>query len=540
MPAQPAASPPAWLEDAVFYEIYPQSFYDSNDDGIGDIPGIIAKLDYIQSLGVSAIWINPCFASPFQDAGYDVADFYQVAPRYGTNDDLVRLFAEARRRGMRVLLDLVAGHTSIQNPWFIQSGKAQRNDFSDWFIWTDDPWTWSEPGFHVVHGAADRHGNYLTNFFYSQPALNYGFARPDPGKLWQQPVDAPGPRRVRREIRNIMRYWLDLGASGFRVDMAGSLVKNDPGQVETARFWREIRSWLDAEYPEAVLVSEWSNPTVAVGQGGYHMDFVLHFGSPGYNSLLRKPYSGTGYDKYGFCFFDRRGHGNIREFLDDYLYHLGNIQGQGYIAIPTGNHDINPRVAINRDPDDMELVYLFLMTMPGTPYIYYGDEIGMTSLPDIPSKEGGYQRTASRTPMQWTHGQNAGFSSAPPEKLYLPVDTRPDRVSVEQQEGDAGSLLNRVRRLVKLRRSQPVLQAGAGFEPLFAEAGRLPFVYLRKCGDERALVAINPGELPASIELPGLEVGRIETLFGPEDCLLHTGSAWRLDLPGVSGIAYKI
>jgi maltose alpha-D-glucosyltransferase/alpha-amylase len=270
------------------------------------------------------------------------------------------------------------------------------------------------------------------------------------------------------------------------------------------------------------------------------MDFSLHFGSPGYGSLFRKPYSGSGYDRYGFCFFDRSGHGNIREFLDEYLYHLKNMRGLGYIAIPTGNHDINPRIAINRDAQDMELVYLFLMTIPGIPYIYYGDEIGMTSLPGIPSKEGGFERTASRTPMQWNHAANAGFSSAVKEKLYLPVDERPERVSVEQQEIDPASLLNRVRRLVKMRHDQPALRAGSDFEPVFAEAGKLPLVYLRAQGSERILVAINPGEQSVTATLNGLHVTAIEPLFGPAGALQETPQGWKLVLPGVSGIAYKV
>uniref|UniRef100_UPI002ACEB789 alpha-amylase family glycosyl hydrolase n=1 Tax=Anaerolinea sp. TaxID=1872519 RepID=UPI002ACEB789 len=160
-----SSSKPAWLENAVFYEIYPQSFFDSNGDGIGDLPGIIAKLDYVKSLGCNAIWLNPCFVSPFYDAGYDVADYYKIAPRYGTNEDARRLFEEAHKRGMRILLDLVVGHMSIEHPWFKESCKAERNEYTDWYIWNDDPWRWDEPGFHVVHGYADRHGNPLTNFF---------------------------------------------------------------------------------------------------------------------------------------------------------------------------------------------------------------------------------------------------------------------------------------------------------------------------------------------------------------------------------------
>lgn len=534
-------SKPAWLEDAVFYEIYPQSFYDTNGDGIGDLPGVIAKLDYIQSLGVTAIWLNPCFDSPFFDAGYDVADYYKVAPRYGSNDDLKQLFEQAHRRGLRVLLDLVVGHTSIECAWFKESCKAERNEYTDWYIWNDNPWQWDEPGFHVVHGYADRHGNYLTNFFYSQPALNFGFARPDPRKPWQQPVDAPGPQRVRQEVKNIMRFWLEMGADGFRVDMAGSLVKNDPGQVETARFWRWIRDWLDAEFPEAVMVSEWSNPPVAIAQGGYHMDFTLHFGSRGYTSLLRKPDSrGPGADPYSFSFFDRSGHGNIREFMDEYLRHYEQTVGKGHIAIPTGNHDINPRLAKNRDWDDLELFYLFQMTMPGTPYIYYGDEIGMQTL-DLPSKEGGYARTGSRTPMQWDEGPNAGFSTAQAGSLYLPVDERPNRPTVAAQERDANSLLNRVRQLVQMRRSQPALQASGSLKIVYAEGGKLPLVYLREKSGEKILVAINPAALPAEVYLDYSLLNQVnEILFGPTDALIRNSQGWFLSLPGVSGIAYKV
>ena len=278
---------PAWLEQAVFYQIYPQSFYDTNADGIGDLPGIIAKLDYLQELGITALWLNPCFVSPFQDAGYDVSDYYRVAPRYGTNDDLGRLFAEAGQRGIRVLLDLVPGHTSIEHPWFKESARHERNRYSDWYIWTDSVWAEAPRDLNVVRGLTERDGDYITNFFYCQPALNYGFANPDPRRSWEQPVDAPGPRAVREEMRRLMRHWLDRGAAGFRVDMAGSLVKGDPGGRATGEFWREIRAWLDREYPEAAMVSEWADPVAAIG-AGFHLDFYLDWGSPGYGSLFRK------------------------------------------------------------------------------------------------------------------------------------------------------------------------------------------------------------------------------------------------------------
>jgi maltose alpha-D-glucosyltransferase/alpha-amylase len=532
---------PDWLEKAVFYEIYPQSFYDSNGDGIGDLPGILQKLEYLQYLGVNALWLNPCFESPFQDAGYDVRDYYQIAARYGTNDDACQLFEEAHRRGMHILLDLVPGHTSIEHPWFQASARHERNEFSDWYIWTDSGWTWEVPGLRLVNGYGDRDATFVTNFFYFQPALNYGFANPDPRYPWQQPVDAPGPQRVRRELRNIMKFWLDLGCDGFRVDMAASLIKNDPGWRETIQLWQEMRAWLDQNYPEAAIVSEWSSPAAALG-AGFHMDFLLHFGSAGYSSLFRKPYStNAGADKYGFSFFDRSGHGNIMEFLDEYLPQVQETRSKGLICLITGNHDISPRLSIARDADDLELCYLFLLTMPGAPFIYYGDEIGMQFIAGLGSKEGGISRTGSRTPMQWEPGPQAGFSSSSPERFYLPVDPAANRPDVASQISDPHSLLQRVRQLIALRQAHPALAATASFEPVYAQAGRLPFIYLRQSGDEKILVALNPADLPCEVTLHGsLFSGLPETLYGQPEAFQRAGAKWRFTLPGVSGGVYQV
>jgi glycosidase len=532
-------STPAWLEKAVFYQIYPQSFYDLNGDGIGDIPGIIAKLDYLQSLGVNACWLNPCFESPFLDAGYDVADYYQVAPRYGTNADLQHLFEEARRRGIRILLDLVPGHTSIQHPWFIESCRHERNQYSDYYIWTDSVWTWEVPGYNVVSGFAQRNGCYITNFFYAQPALNYGFANPDPNKPWQQPVDAQGPLQVRQELKNIMRFWLERGASGFRVDMAGSLVKADPDHRETIKLWQDVRLWLDKDFPEAVLVSEWGQPSKAI-PAGFHMDFTIPFGMPGYTALLRKHYdTGPGSDPYGFSFFESIGHGNIMEFLDDYLRHYRKIRGKGHIAIPTGNHDINPRISMGRTIDDIELVFLFLLTMPGVPFIWYGDEIGMRSF-DLPSKEGGYNRTGSRTPMQWSTEPNAGFSTAKPADLYLPIDPTPDRPNVREQEGDEHSLLNRVRKLVAIRKTYSTLQASASFQILFAQPGKYPLVYQRQDDDGTYIVAVNPSSQAVEAAFPYPAFAQPKMIYGVEPEYTFQQETLKIHLPAVSGGIYRI
>lgn len=537
---------PAWLEQAIFYEIYPQSFYDTNGDGIGDIPGIIEKLDYVRSLGANAIWLNPCFESPFGDAGYDVSDFYKVAPRYGTNDDLRRLFEEARKRDMHIILDLVAGHTSVEHPWFIESSKHEPNQYTDWYVWSDSVWQGTPPGanYTFIRGSAERNAGYMPNFFYFQPALNYGFANPDPDYPWQQPVDAPGPQAVRRELKNIMKYWLDMGASGFRVDMAASLVKNDPGSRENIKLWREMRAWLEQEYPEAVLISEWSYPERAI-EAGFHIDFYIHFGTTGYTSLFRKHTGrGMGSSRYSFSFFDAAGLGNIMEFAEDFGRHYNATRHAGYICIPTGNHDITPRLGRDRTVEELEVAYVFFMTMPGVPKIYYGDELGMQGVQGLPSKEGGYERTEVRTPMQWDHSANAGFSVAPSDQLYLPVEPDLGNRTVADQEQDENSLLNKVRRLTQLRREHPALCNRSKFEVLYAQPGRYPFVYRRQGDGECIVVAVNPAGRAVEVDLPAdaleTDAGSIQALWGPQEGLQRTESGWKVTLPGVSAGVYKV
>jgi len=496
---------PDWLSKAVFYEIYPQSFYDTNGDGIGDLPGIIEKLDYIAELGCNALWLNPCFVSPFGDAGYDVADFYRVAPRYGTNDDIVRLFQEAKRRGIKVCLDLVAGHTSAEHPWFKESCRHERNQYSNWYIWTDSIWDKGAPNMPMVNGFAERDGNFLSNFFYFQPALNYGFAQPDPERPWQLPVDHPDVLAVRAELKKIMRYWLDLGADGFRVDMAASLVKSDPGLVETGKLWLEIREMFDREYPQAVLMSEWSEPAKAI-LAGFHVDFMLAFGNPpAYNALLRRE-RGRDLDPYAakdaHSFFDAQGKGNIRDFLDSYLRHYEATREYGFITIPSGNHD-STRLAVGRTPREIALVFVMILTMPGIPFIYYGDEIGLRQIEGLPSKEGGYSRTGARTPMQWDSSANLGFSTAEAAQLYLPVDGAPDAPTVESAQQGNDTLFAQVKDLVRLRLAHPALGAEGLFTPLYAEAGRYPFVYSRAKDGETFVIAVNPSGSEANAEFAG-------------------------------------
>lgn len=468
-----------WLDNAIFYEIYPQSFKDSNADGIGDFKGIIEKLDYIRELGCNALWINPCFESPFGDAGYDVSDYCSVAARYGTNDDLKQIFTEAHNRNMHVLLDLVPGHTSVEHKWFKESMKAKRNEYSDRYIWTDS--IWEEPeGIGCIRGISDRDGSCAVNFFSHQPALNYGFYKIE--RPWQQSMNDEGPRKTLEAMKDVMRFWLNMGCDGFRVDMAGSLVKNDEDGKGTIKLWQNIREFLEQEFPDAAMVSEWGEPDKSL-LGGFHMDFLLHFGPSHYNDLFRcnEPY------------FSSRGKGDIYEFVNRYKESYEKSQRKGLICIPSGNHDMD-RLARRLNVNELKIAFAFLLSMPGAPFIYYGDEIGMKYIENLDSVEGGYDRTGSRSPMQWDNTTNAGFSCASPDKLYIPIDKSEARPTVKQQISDDNSLYNEIRKLINIRQSNKSLQSKGEIEFIFAEKNKYPLAYTRELDNEKILVVINPSD----------------------------------------------
>lgn len=490
-----------WLEKAVFYNIYPQSFYDTNGDGIGDLNGIREKLPFIHHMGYTAIWMNPFYESPFRDAGYDVTDFYKVAPRYGTNEDFAALCRSAHELGIKVIVDLVAGHTSLECEWFQQSCKPEKNQYSNRYIWTD---AWDKDCDQGIGGYGQRDGRYMKNFFYCQPALNYGFYKID-DPAWQLPPDHPDCRATKLELLNIMDYWIGLGADGFRVDMAPSLIKNDPDKVGITAFWQEIRQIFDAKYPDHVLIAEWSHPSQAI-PAGFHIDFLIHFGLPCYTKLFRaEPGRSMGLDFVGHSFFNRDGNGSLDEFLLEYLEQYEATKELGYIAIPTGNHDM-PRISYRRTKEELEVAYAFLLTMPGVPFVYYGDEIGMAYRDDLPSKEGGYNRTGARTPMQWSRGKNAGFSTGKAEDLYLPVQE--DGVNVEDQLADEHSLLNTTRKLIALRKSSHALSAEGEIEFLNRRYNGYPMIYRRSGNDGSYLICINPTDREQTFdwELAGAQI----------------------------------
>lgn len=458
-----------WLKDAVFYEIYPQSFCDSNGDGIGDIPGMTQKLDYIKDLGCNALWINPVYDSPFYDAGYDVRDYRRIAPRYGTNEDMYNFFTEAHARGIKVLMDLVPAHTSDEHEWFLESRKDEVNQYSKRYVWTSNAFEGIEDHAYIS-GMTPRAGAYMLNFFAKQPALNYGWGIRT--AAWQSAADSPEAVETREAMKDIMRFWLDHGCDGFRVDMADSLVKNDDDRKHaTAAVWMNIRKMLDEEYPEAALVSEWSNPRSAINLAGFHMDFYLDHWHNGYNTLLRD-YECSPIDH---SFFNQDSEGDIAAFLKDYLPKYNATRERGYISMFTCNHD-TPRAARTLTQEELKLAWAFLFTMPGVPFLYYGDEIGMRYL-DLATVEGGYHRTGSRTPMQWNTKKNYGFSEAEKEKLYISQDPAKDAPTVEQQEKDAHSLYAVTKEVIALRHAYKDFAADSSFQVIHAD--KKVFLYQR-------------------------------------------------------------
>nr|MCR5108770.1 glycosylase [Lachnospiraceae bacterium] len=314
--------------------------------------------------------------------------------------------------------------------------------------------------------------------------LNYGFYKPT--KKWQQAMDAKGPRATLKEMMKIMSFWLDMGCDGFRVDMAGSLVKNDSDSLGTISLWQEVRAFLKKEYPEAAMISEWGEPDKSL-KGGFHMDFLLQFGPSHYNDLFRckKPY------------FSSKGKGTCKKFVKKYVENYEKTNRQGLMCIPSGNHDM-VRLSKYIKGDELKIAFAFLLSMPGAPFIYYGDEIGMRYHEDLVSKEGGYERTGSRTPMQWDKSKNAGFSGAESEKLYLPIDEDDDRPNVESALKDPDSLLNEIKKLISVRMKHEALLNNAEID--FINAGHY-LCYERYTDKERITVIINPSGEESNIKL---------------------------------------
>ena len=495
-----------WYQRAVFYEVLVRGFFDSTNDGTGDLKGLTQKLDYLQWLGVDCLWLLPFYSSPLRDGGYDIADFFTVLPEYGDIDDAKRLIDEAHRRGMRVIADMVMNHTSDQHPWFQESRQGRDNAKADWYVWADDDQRWGDARVIFVDTEPSNwsydpvRGQYFWHrFFHHQPDLNY---------------DAPD---VADAMLDVVRFWLDLGLDGFRLDAVPYLFERDgtngENLPETHEYLRRLRKVVDDEYPGRVLLAEanqWPEDVVDYfGVQGDECHMCFHFPlmprmfmavrreqrHPITEILAQTPAIPDGC-QWGLFL---RNHDELTlEMVSDeerdYMY-------AEYASDPRmrRNIGISRRLfpLLDNNEDLARLFHAMLFSMPGSPVLYYGDEIGMGDNIFLGDRDG------VRTPMQWTPDRNGGFSTADFAQLYLPPLMDPvygyQAVNVEQQERDTSSFLHWLRRLMQVRKEHPVFGTGS-FEVLHADNPSV-LAYLRRDEQHTVLCVNNLSRFPQPCEL---------------------------------------
>lgn len=455
-----------WYKDAVIYELPVKAFFDSNNDGYGDFAGVTQKLDYLQYLGVDCIWLLPFYKSPLRDDGYDISDFYTIRPELGTIEDFKNFMIEAHKRGMRVLADLVLNHTSDQHPWFQAARASKDPKVHDYYVWSDDPnkysgtriiftdteksnWTWDE----------EAQQYYWHRFFSHQPDLNYD--NPD----------------VREEMISVMRFWLETGLDGFRCDAVPYLFEregtNNENLPETHAYLKEIRKYLDDHYPDKILLAEanqWPEDLLPYFGNGdeFHMAFNFPLMPRLFMSLRledRKPVIDIISrlpeipENCQWGIFLRNHDELTLEMVTDeerdYMYNQYAKDPRMKI-----NLGIRRRLAplVDNDRKEMELLNALLLSLPGTPVIYYGDEIGMGDNVYLNDRDG------VRTPMQWNIDRNAGFSRADAARLYADVITDPvygyEGVNVEANQRTQSSLLHWMKRMIGVRKQYAVFGRG--------------------------------------------------------------------------------
>ena len=494
----------AWWKSAVLYQIYPRSFQDSDGDGVGDLKGIVERLPYLSELGVDALWLSPIFVSPMADFGYDIADYTAIDPLFGTMADFDALVEAAHARGLKVLLDLVPNHTSERHPWFEQSRASRDNAKRDWYIWRDPapdsgpPNNWlSEFGGSAWAFDAVTGQYYYHAFLAAQPDLN-----------WRNPA-------VMAAMHEVMRFWLRRGVDGFRVDVIWHLIKDEAfrdnppnpdyrdGDPPYRRFLpiystdrpevhdviRGLRAVID-EFAARVLIGEIYLPIEKLvayygrDLSGAHMPFNF--------SLLETPWQARA----------------VGALIDRYEAALPPGAWPNWVL---GNHD-RPRVVSRVGAAQARVAAVLLLTLRGTPTLYYGDELGMSQVPIQPEQVQdpfeknvpgfGFGRDGCRTPMQWDASLHAGFSRVAP---WLPPGADAAVVNVVRERDDSDSLLSLYRRLIMLRRSRPALTQG-GYRPLTAAGGAL--AYLRETDDDRVLVAVNMSPNSVAIAVPEAVLGQ--------------------------------
>ena len=484
-----------WYKDAVFYQLHVKSFADSNGDGIGDFVGLTAKLDHLASLGVDCLWIQPMYPSPFRDDGYDISDYTNIHPSYGTLADFETFLQQAHARGLRVIIELVLNHTSDQHAWFVEARSSRDNPRRDWYVWsdTDDRYRGVRIIFldtELSNWAWDpvSKAYYWHRFFSHQPDLNY---------------DNP---EVREAIWQVMKFWLDFGVDGFRVDAVPYLIEREDTSCEnlpeTHAVLKDLRARLDAHYSGKVMLAEanmWPEdvrPYFGAGDE-FHMSFHFPIMPRMFMALRledRKPLidiierTPSIPDSCQWGIFLRNHDELTLEMVTDVerAYMWDEYAQDTRARINLG---IRRRLAplMEGDRRRIELMSGLLMALPGSPILYYGDEIGMGDNIYLGD------RNSVRTPMQWSGGFNAGFSTADPERLWLPVISNPvygyQAVNVESQLRNATSLLNWTRRLIEVRRSTRVF--GRGSIAFLKPANHRVLAFTRSFGRETVLVVNN-------------------------------------------------
>jgi len=540
---------PLWYRDAIFYEVFVRADADSNGDGIGDLAGLTGKLDYLQWLGVDAIWMLPIFPSPLRDDGYDVADFFAVHPDYGSLDDVRTLIAEAHRRGLRIVVELIPNHTSDQHPWFQASRDPHHPEhatYRDWYVWSDTDQKYrdarvifvdSEPSNWTYEPLRGQY--YWHRFFDHQPDLNY---------------DHPA---VQRAMLRVVQFWLDLGADAFRVDATPYLYEREGTSCEnlpeTHAYLKRVRAFVDAYAPGTMLLSEanqWpedvrpyfggdpADPSVPGDECHMNFNFPLmpriylalaHADrTPIVEIMARTPPIPDTCQWATFL----RCHDELtlemvtpeeRRFMWDF-----------YAPEPRMrlNQGIRRRLAplLGNDRGRIELANSLLFTLPGAPVIYYGDEIGMGDNIWLADRDG------VRTPMQWSAAANAGFSTAAPSALTDPVIDDPTfgyrRVNVAAQRDDPDSLLNRMREMIRVRKTQAAF--GRGEVHFLVPANRAILAYLLTYGDETVLVFNNlsPDPQVAQLDLAAQAGAQPIDLFTGAQLAVITPAPYQITLEG--------
>ncbi len=494
-----------WYKDALIYQLHVRAFQDSNGDGIGDFRGLTQKLDYIQDLGATAIWLLPFYPSPLKDDGYDISDYFSVHPSYGTLDDFKVFLQEAHTRGLRVITELVVNHTSDQHPWFQQSRSSPENPYRNWYVWSDTDDRYHEVRIIFVDTEMSNwawdpisKSYYWHRFFSHQPDLNY---------------DNP---EVREEVWNVMKFWLEMGGDGFRLDAVPYLVEregtNCENLPETHVILRDLRRRLDENFPNRMLLAEanqWPQDLGPYFADGNEFHMAFHFPlmprmfmaikledrKPIIEILQRTPAIP---DNCQWGIFLRNHDELTLEMVTDeerdYMY-----DEYAKDRIAKLNVGIRRRLAplLDNDRRRIELMNGMLLSLPGTPIVYYGDEIGMGDNIYLGDRNG------VRTPMQWNGGWNAGFSTADPERLYSPLISNAvygyQGTNVLSQQRSEHSLLSWMRRIVKLRKSSSVFGRGT-IEFLDPENHRV-LAYIRQWENSRILVVNNLSSSAQAAEL---------------------------------------